>query len=65
MADGFISTLIVTNKIKKRTLEAVFKIGTGRIKRNRDRKSKLIDYAHLNGSQIQITASDLVAWRPI
>jgi hypothetical protein len=65
MADGFISTLIVTNKIKKRTLAAVFKIGTGRIKRNRDRKSKLTDYVHLNGSQIQITASDLIAWRPI
>lgn len=57
MADGFISTLIVTKKIKKRTLAFILKIGTGRIKRNRDRKSKITDYAHLNGSQVVIVAS--------
>lgn len=53
MADGFISTLIATNKIKKRTLAFVLKVGTGRIKRNRDRKSKLTDYAHQNGNQVR------------
>jgi hypothetical protein len=46
---GFISTLIATNNMKKRTLAFVLKIGTGRIKRNRDHKSKLTDYAHPTG----------------
>jgi hypothetical protein len=60
MADGFISTLIVTKKIKKRTLAFILKIGTGRIKRNRDQKSRLTDYAHLNGSQVLMVASNSI-----
>jgi hypothetical protein len=61
MADGFISTLIATNNMKKRTLAIVLKIGIGCIKRNRYHKSKLTDYAHLNESQVQIAISDVIA----
>jgi hypothetical protein len=55
MADGLISTLITTNNVTNRTLAFVFKIGTGRIKRNRDKRSKLSEYEHLNGSQVSLT----------
>lgn len=52
MADGLITTMITQNKVTKRTLAAVLKVGSGRIKRIRDGKSKTVDYGHLNGNQV-------------
>ena len=61
MADGFLSTLITTKKVTKRMLAAVFKIGTTRIKRSRDRKSKRTDHARLNGNQVRHTSAKYFA----
>ena len=61
MADGFLTTLITTKKVTKRMLAAVFKIGTTRIKRSRDRKSKRTDHARLNGNQVSHTSAKYFA----
>jgi hypothetical protein len=52
MADGIIANLLTTTDVNKRTLSFVLKIGTGRIKRIRDGKSKQTDCAHLNEKQV-------------
>ena len=49
MVDGIIANLLTTTDVNKRTLSFVVKIGTGRIKRIRDGKSKQTDFAHLSG----------------
>ena len=58
MADGIITTLIVSHKLSKRTVASVLKVGTGRIKRNRDGKTKQTDHVHLNENQMHDTTSN-------
>ena len=60
MADGVVSTLIRNYKVSKRAIAAALKIGTGRIKRNRDGKSKKTDHVHLNGNQVRYRSSDFL-----
>ena len=55
MADGIITTLIVTHKLSKHAVVSVLKVGTGRIKRNRDGKTKQTNHIHLNGYQVHDT----------
>ena len=64
MADGVISTLIRNFKVSKRAIAAALKIGTGRIKRNRDGKSKQTDHVHLNGNQVRCRSSDFLHSKP-
>jgi hypothetical protein len=55
VADGIITSLIIVHKLSKRAIASVLKVGTGRIKRNRDGKSKQTNHVHLNGNQVHGT----------
>ena len=57
-ADEIISTLIRKFKVSKRANASALKTGTGRIKRNRDDKSKQTDHFYLNGNQVRCRSSD-------
>lgn len=65
MADGLISNLLLTYKVSKRAIASVLKIGSGRIKRNRDGKSKQTDHVHLNGNQVHCRSTDFVYLKPL
>lgn len=65
MADGIILDLIRLHKVSKRTLALVLKIGSGRIKRIRDGKSKVTDHVHLNGNQVHNKKFEIIREKPL